>query len=211
MLTHTVCGEKLTLLPEKAVWWDAQKMLVIADLHLGKSMHFRKAGIPMPLISQHKDFTALEKLLQTNGLEQVVFLGDLFHSAYNSDWEILGEIVNRHRHLRWILVQGNHDILQESHYRRFGFEVFDCIRCGPFILSHEEQQNPDGYNIFGHIHPGVKLEGKGRQSLRLPCFFFTENWAVLPSFGKLTGLYSLYPKKTDCVFVVANGKVMRMN
>lgn len=206
-----VCGEELVLLPEKAIWWPVQQTLILADLHLGKSMHFRKAGIPLPLLSHQKDFVVLEKLLKTPKLKQVLFLGDLFHSSYNSDWELLGQLISQHQHLRYTLVQGNHDILHENEYKRFGFEVFDLLRLGPFLFSHEPVENPSEYNIYGHIHPGVKLAGGAGQRLRLPCFFFSEKYAVLPSFGKLTGLYALAPKKTDRIFAVSEGKIFKLS
>lgn len=208
MLVHTVCEEELTLLPQKAIWWEKQKALLIADLHLGKGMHFRKAGLPIPLVSQQKDFAQLTELLQMPHLEQVIFLGDLFHSYYNSDWELLGELLKDFKYLKFILVQGNHDILNVQHYKRFGFEVFDILHVGPFLLSHEPIEKPSAYNIYGHIHPGVKLYGRGRQKLRLPCFFFAKNYAVLPSFGKLTGLYALQPKKEDKVFAIVENRVV---
>lgn len=211
MTTHTVCGEKLILLPEKAILWPAQKALIVTDLHLGKGMHFRKAGIALPLYSQQDDFTQLDKLLQTEGLEQVIFLGDLFHSSYNSQWELLGHLINNYKHLAFILVQGNHDILNQSEYKRFGFKVFDILHVGPFLFSHEPIENPSAYNIYGHIHPGIRLQGSGGLSMRLPCFFFSTNYAVLPSFGKLTGLYSLKPKKTDKIFAIGNGKIFELN
>lgn len=211
MESLVVCDEELVLLPEKAIWWPAQQTLILADLHLGKSMHFRKAGIPLPLLSQQKDFVVLEKLLQTPQLEQVLFLGDLFHSSYNSDWELLGQLISKHQHLRYTLVQGNHDILHENQYKRFGFEVFDFLHIGPFLFTHEPVENPSVYNIYGHIHPGVRLAGGGGQKLRLPCFFFSEKYAVLPSFGKLTGLFALTPKKTDRIFAISEDKIFRLS
>lgn len=211
MLIHSVCEEELTLLPQKAIWWEKQKALLIADLHLGKGMHFRKAGLPLPLVSHQKDFAQLTELLETPNLEQVIFLGDLFHSSYNSDWELLGEILKDYQHLNFILVQGNHDILHKQHYQRFGFKVFDILHLGPFLLSHEPIEKPSAYNIYGHIHPGVKLYGKGRQKLKLPCFFFSKNHAVMPSFGKLTGLYALQPKKKDNVYVIVEDSVVKID
>lgn len=211
MESLVVCGEDFVLLPEKAIWWPAQQTLILADLHLGKSMHFRKAGIPLPLLSQQKDFVVLEKLLQTPQLKQVLFLGDLFHSSYNSDWELLGQLISQHQHLRYTLVQGNHDILHENQYKRFGFEVFDFLHVGPFLFTHEPVENPSAYNVYGHIHPGVRLAGGGGQKLRLPCFFFSEKYAVLPSFGKLTGLFALAPKKTDRIFAISEDKIFRLS
>ena len=210
MITHTVCGEEFVLLPQKAIWWEVQKTVILSDLHLGKGMHFRKAGLPIPLISHQRDFTQLIELLKTPNLEKVIFLGDLFHSSYNSDWELLGEVLKDYQHLEFILVKGNHDILHQQHYARFGFKVVDVLHLGAFVFSHEPLENPTAYNIYGHIHPGVRLQGKGRQSLRLPCFFFSQNYAVLPSFGKLTGLYALQPKKGDAIFAIADGKIIHL-
>lgn len=204
---HSIHNETLTLMPEKVIWWEAQKMLIVADVHLGKGMHFRKAGIPLPLLSQQKDFVVLEKLFQTPELKTVVFLGDLFHSSYNSEWELLGLLLKKYAHLQFILVQGNHDILHIGQYRRFGFEVYDILNIEPFVFSHEPLTKPSAYNIYGHIHPGIRMVGGGRQRIKLPCFFFSGQYAVVPSFGQLTGLYALAPKKTDTIYAIAEGKI----
>jgi metallophosphoesterase superfamily enzyme len=64
------------------------------------------------------------------------------------------------------------------------------------------------YNLAGHIHPGVNLVGRGRQSLTLPCFYFGSRQGFLPAFGMFTGLARIAPKKDDKVFVVADNKIM---
>ena len=38
-------GEKLVLLPERAIWWAREKTLFIADPHFGKASTFRSAGL----------------------------------------------------------------------------------------------------------------------------------------------------------------------
>ena len=44
-----VCrGERLHLLPERAVWWPAAGLLLVADVHLGKAATFRRLGQPVP-------------------------------------------------------------------------------------------------------------------------------------------------------------------
>jgi metallophosphoesterase superfamily enzyme len=70
---------------------------------------------------------------------------------------------------------------------------------------------PQGkYNLSGHIHPGVHLEGIARQSMTLPCFYFGKSVGLLPAFGLFTGLARIRPKAGDKVFVIAKGKVVEV-
>ena len=79
-----------------------------------------------------------------------------------------------------------------------------------FILSHEPLDRvPEGYyNLAGHIHPGAHLRGKGRQVIKLPCFYFGADQALMPAFGEFTGLAKIKPRKGDQVFVVVEDKVL---
>ena len=47
-LPVNVAGETLWLLPERALWWPAQRVLWVADLHLGKAATYRALGQPVP-------------------------------------------------------------------------------------------------------------------------------------------------------------------
>ena len=42
-VTHTVAGELLVLLPDRAIWIPERRMVVVADLHWGKAAAFRAA------------------------------------------------------------------------------------------------------------------------------------------------------------------------
>ena len=66
------------------------------------------------------------------------------------------------------------------------------------------------YNLAGHIHPAIKLKGKARQSLRVPCFYFGNENGILPAFGNFTGTASINIKKTDNVFVIAEKEVIKI-
>ena len=55
--------EELTLLPERAIFWRRKNALLISDLHLGKSGHFRKAGIALPSSIHHDDLDRLSKII----------------------------------------------------------------------------------------------------------------------------------------------------
>jgi metallophosphoesterase superfamily enzyme len=78
------------------------------------------------------------------------------------------------------------------------------------VFTHHplEETEPGYYNLAGHIHPGVALRGKGRQTLRLPCFYFGRNQALLPAFGVFTGLACIKPVRDDKIFVIIEDKIM---
>ena len=81
----------------------------------------------------------------------------------------------------------------------------------PFLFTHEPLENKSNYyNLAGHLHPGVKLRGKGKQTHRLACFYFDQNGGILPAFGAFTGLSTLPIKKDVQVFAIVEGQVMKL-
>ncbi len=199
---HTVEGEEWTLLPEKAVYWQKEKLLIISDLHLGKISHFRKAGLAVPFQAKNKNLEELSFLLLNHSLKTVIFLGDLFHSDNNAATELYIELFASFPDLRLILIKGNHDVFDNSLYEKLDLEVMDRMDLGPFSFTHAPEDTPGYYNIAGHVHPAVRMRGKGRSSLRLPCFYFTESHAILPSFGVFTGSFTIKPHKTDQIYAI---------
>ena len=207
----SIRGHDLELLPEKAVWWAGRKMLLLADLHLGKVNHFRRSGVPLPEQPNAENLERFIRLVQTRQPERVVFLGDLFHSHYNDEWEAFGRILNHFPGISFELVMGNHDIMSRHQYTKHRLLVHDhSLVIDGFTLTHEPEETEDTYNLAGHIHPGVRMTGRGRQRLRFPCFFFGRNQGILPAFGAFTGVHPLRPKKGDQVFIIAESRVMRI-
>ena len=203
-------GMELALLPEKAVWIDSLRVLLLADIHLGKASHFRKSGIPIPEQVHDLDYQRLGKLIQDYSPKDVYFLGDLFHSSWNEQWEDLGAFLPQFSGSTFHLVLGNHDILPPEKYRDSSLQVYrNAVVLESFLLSHEPTTPPPGLlNICGHIHPGILLKGKAKQSVRIPCFHYSEDILVLPSFGNFTGLFLINGKKTDYVWGVAEERVI---
>ena len=207
-------GQLLTMFPEKALALMSGKILLLADLHFGKINHFRKSGIPVPSKANDQNSEFLIDLLNRLKPERVIFLGDLFHSHYNEEWEVLGQVLHHFSSCSFELVKGNHDIMSNLQYERHKMRVHKReLKIGPFMLTHEPLENSrdDFYNIAGHIHPGVHLSGKGRQSLTLPCFYFGKHQGIIPAFGSFTGLAKISPKKDDRIFVIADGKILKVD
>ena len=48
-------SETLQLLPEKAIFWEKENTLFLADPHFGKAAAFRKVGIPIPETTSEDD------------------------------------------------------------------------------------------------------------------------------------------------------------
>uniref|UniRef100_UPI00404948A7 ligase-associated DNA damage response endonuclease PdeM n=1 Tax=Fulvivirga sp. TaxID=1931237 RepID=UPI00404948A7 len=204
-----IAGEDLQLLGEKAIFWQKYQLLLIADLHLGKANHFRRSGIAVPSQSNDQNIERLIVLLQQMSIKRVMFMGDLFHSHYNPSWEDFGTFLNSFSEIAFDLVIGNHDIMSEHQYTKYGINIYkDPIALDPFVISHEPLAAFEGYNLAGHIHPGVMLRGKARQGIRLPCFYFGKSQGLLPAFGEFTGLHKLSIKKEDKVFPIVEGKVL---
>ncbi len=204
--------EEFVLDARKAVYWPAQAMLIVSDWHLGKVSHFRKNGIGVPSHLRFKGMIDFDSLMKDYRPQQVVFLGDLFHSDYNLEWEEFGRFISGFEGVDFTLVEGNHDILHPAQYAKFGITVKRGIwKVGNVVFSHEPLEDEfEGYNLCGHIHPGVRMTGKGKQSIRLSCFHFTKQQGILPAFGEFTGKYVLKPKKSDRVFVCADKQVVEV-
>lgn len=208
-----VFGEELVLMPEKALWWDAKKILMVADLHLGKINHFRKAGIPVPTKANNKNWESIIHLVQCTTPQRVIFLGDLFHSHYNEEWEVLRQLIKNFPEVSFELVVGNHDILSDNQYVRSNLKLHhEPLNEKPFAFSHHPMENTPAecYNLCGHIHPGVSLRGKGKQGVTLPCFYFGERQGILPAFGSFTGMARIQPKKEDQIFVIADNAILKI-
>lgn len=204
-------GEYIELLPQKALWLKNRGIVLLADLHFGKINHFRKSGIPVPPRANDKNTELLISVLQITKPERVIFLGDLFHSHYNEEWEVLGQVRRHFVNCAFELVLGNHDILSALQYERNNLQVHKQeLRLQKFLLTHEPMdQVPEGvYNLSGHIHPAVRLKGTGRQSVMLPCFYFGKQQGILPAFGSFTGMARIVPKKEDRIFVIAENNVI---
>ncbi len=205
-------GERLMLLPEKALFWPGKKALLIADTHFGKITHFRKAGIAVPGTAAFENLRRFRGLLESYMPEKVYFLGDLFHSELNTEWFGLKSILNAFPRTAFYLIQGNHDILHPHSYENLNFILHtEPLKEGPLLFSHEPlPDTPSGeLNVCGHIHPGVRLFGAAKQSMRLPCFFFKQNQLIMPAFGEFTGLYLMKPVPGEEVYVCTGQEVWK--
>jgi uncharacterized protein len=212
-LEFNLLQQNLVLLPQKAIYWQQEKALIVADVHLGKVGHFRKAGIAVPRDMEQDDLAVLSDLISEYQPDKIIFLGDLFHSDMNADWEWFVLWRKHFPMLELILIKGNHDIIHDKYYLELDVKLHKSLQLGPFMMLHHPLDSIqllmiNHYVLCGHIHPGVSLSGRARQHITLPCFAFGEKQAILPSFGRFTGRIALRSEKTDRIFAVVENKIM---
>ncbi len=190
-----------------AMYWPLKKILLISDVHLGKVTHFRKNGVALPPNSVATNFKQLNFVLELFKPEKVCFLGDLFHSSINNEWNLFEQWV-RNAAAEIVLITGNHDIIDPYSYRQLGVEVVSEWTIDNFLLTHHPELRDGYYTLCGHIHPGILLHGFGRQWLELKCFFRSEQQMILPAFGQFTGKYILKASATDIVYAITKEEVI---
>ncbi|MFT6810515.1 MAG: metallophosphoesterase superfamily enzyme, partial [Saprospiraceae bacterium] len=130
-------GQQLQLLSSKAIYWEEESILFLADLHLGKAAHFRKEGLAVPTQVLHSNLGKFEALIKIQCPKRVLFLGDLFHSELNYAWEYFIRMLSKYQDISFELVMGNHDILGARSYINSGLKLHETIlEMGPFVFSH---------------------------------------------------------------------------
>lgn len=193
--------------PYGAIFWEENSILLISDVHFGKVSHFRKHGIAIPNDAISENFNRLDILLAEFQPQTIIFLGDLFHSTKNSEWNLFANWTKSISQ-KIILVKGNHDIIDETLFENLKIEVIPELIIEEFILTHHPLENNTLFNFCGHIHPGIKLKSQGRQFLNISCFFNKPNQMILPAFGEFTGNFYLRPTKNDLVYAITPDKVI---
>jgi uncharacterized protein len=205
-------GEELHLLPERAIWWPTGQTLFIADLHMGKAATYRALGQPVPGGTTQENLARLSALMAKHSPQQIVFLGDFLHAAAARTASVMAALAEwreRHAAVAITLVRGNHDSRAGDPPLSLQVEVVDePFLHGPFALCHHPQLHATHFVLAGHLHPVCRLSGRGRDTLRMPCFVAEAGQAVLPAFGEFTGGWMvgaevgrrLYPVGGDVVW-----------
>ena len=207
-----IAGERVRLLAERAAYWERMRTLLLADPHFGKAAAFRAAGVPVPRGTTTGSLTRLDAALARTGATRVVFLGDFLHAREGREAEttrVVSEWRRRNASIDMLLVRGNHDKRAGDPGPEIDIQCVDApVADAPFVFTHKPAVSDDGYVICGHVHPAARLTGVGRESVRLPCFWFQARTMVLPAFGEFTGVAEIEVEPGDRVWVIAEGVVV---
>ncbi|CAN5592317.1 ligase-associated DNA damage response endonuclease PdeM [soil metagenome] len=204
ILPFELCSERLELRADRTLYWPSLKTLLLADPHFGKAETFRAASVPVPgdaMLSLAK----LSRALEESHAERLLILGDFWHARAGRNRQVLDDLDHwrsRHTALHIDLIRGNHDragLPPPSWADRWHPRLLEP----PFLFAHHPEPSDDGYVLCGHLHPGYQVTGRGRQKLKVPCFWFGDRVGVLPAFGAFTGLAFVTPAPADRLVLIA--------
>jgi len=177
-------GQLLTPLPEGGLWWEAERTLIVSDLHLEKGSSYAAGGQMLPPYDTAATLTLVEQLAEAWSPQRIISLGDSFHDR-QAEFRLDENCVSRIRALTnsvdWVWVEGNHDPDPPQH---LGGRASKVLRIGDLVFRHEP--SAECGEIAGHLHPCAKIVAKGR-ALRRKCFVSDGERLVMPSMGAFTG------------------------
>ena len=165
----------------------------------------------MPGGTTHANLARIDGLLTETGARRLVVLGDFLHAADSRTSAVLQALAQwraRQAALQIVLVRGNHDSHAGDPPVALGIEVVDePWLIGPFAGCHHPQRHATHHVLAGHVHPAVRLRGRGGDGLRLPCFASDAGLTLLPAFGEFTGSHVMRPEAGTRLFPVGAGRV----
>ena len=211
--TITRCaGEEIHLLPQGLAHWPAQATLLVADLHLGKTATFRRAGIPVPEGGMDDDLARLSALCAQTKATSLIILGDFFHAPAGRTPAIMDRArqwLDTHPDLKITLIMGNHDISAGRPPADWNIEIHNQdLKIGPFTMIHQATGTEKHFTFSGHIHPAIRIKSKNsRNSMRVPCFWQSKTGLILPSYGSFTGTHTITPSKNDQIWAILGPEI----
>jgi uncharacterized protein len=198
----SLCGKAFVADVSGALYWPAEKALIVADLHLEKGSHFAKRGQMLPPYDTRETLQKLATVIDRYHPETVVALGDSLHDSCaaerisSDDFETL-QILQKH--CDWIWITGNHD---PEISKQLGGHVETEITVEGITLRHEPKCASVTHEVSGHLHPAARLSMYG-YTIRRPCFVGNGTRLVLPAFGAYTGGLNVLDKAFEPVLGVS--------
>jgi DNA ligase-associated metallophosphoesterase len=170
-----------------ALYWPAEAMLLVADLHLEKGSHFAARGWMLPPHDSLETLRRLEAAALATGARRVAALGDSFHDVDGPERlepaarAVLARLVSG---LDWLWVTGNHD---GGSGAALGGRVVDAFSLCGVALRHEALPGFAGAEISGHFHPKVRVPLRSGRSVARRCLARVADRLVLPAYGAYAG------------------------
>lgn len=176
----TLCDVALVALPSGALHVPGASLLVVSDLHFGKSDRMaRRGGTLLPPYETRATLARLDAELGATGARRVICLGDSFDDTLACDaledsdrlW-LLRLMAGR----EWTWILGNHD---PAPMGIGGTHLAETHVAG---LTFRHIATAGQAEVSGHYHPKVRLAGRAHR-----CFLVDASRLVMPAFGAYTG------------------------
>jgi DNA ligase-associated metallophosphoesterase len=201
------------LLPQRAIFWEEQQILILSDIHIGKATTFRKAGLFIPDGNMEDDLLKISKLLNEFKPKKCIIVGDLIHAKSGlsqevkqlfSDW-----IHNANTEIH--LIMGNHDVsLAKNLPEEWPLHLhIESLLIEPFYFSHFPILHEKWFVWSGHLHPKIELKSKNDRVV-LRCFQIFPHLGILPAFSSFVGGTYIKKEKNCAVFGIADSFIIEL-
>ena len=179
-----------------ALYLPKQRILAIADVHMGYEEALNKQGILMPRFQFKEVILRLETIFKTikPKLNKIVINGDIKHEfgkISETEWRNtlkLLDFLAKHCD-EIILIKGNHDTILGPIARKRNVKVVEHYDVGKVVFIHGDKLVPNKAKtiIIGHEHPAISFK---QRTDKFKCFL-RGKWKgkqliVMPSFNMVT-------------------------
>ncbi len=180
------------------VYLHSLKILVISDLHYGKSLSFFEEGNMIPPYDLDETIKNLNQVVLKYNPLKLVFLGDNFHDNHtlkNLSPVYLDKLNSLINNIETIWIEGNHDYnLKNKKKIKGNFQNYYYVKNYEFVHIKSEVNEFNNLQFSGHYHPKTTFKING-VNFQFKCFVLTKNFCILPSFGTYTGGLDINSKK----------------
>jgi uncharacterized protein len=162
---------------DRALFLEAERTLVVADIHWGYAQSHRRAGNLLPLWGNQATAERLRRLLRHYEPARMIWLGDSLHKP--ADAEAAEEFLEEITHVEAIVIAGNHD-KKWARADRLEFELGGCF----FHHGHVAREiGPHLTEVVGHVHPALSWGDGAGLRLKLHALVEGPRRVILPSFS----------------------------
>ncbi len=185
-------GDDLLFDVRRAAWFPAERVLAVADLHLGYAWAHRLSGQLMPIPPTNDTLARLAALQRDYEPREIVVLGDIVHRALALpvlEEEIRGLFNTLSPRSQLTFLGGNHDRDLQKVLKQWllPIELAESRGVGANLLVHGDKafsKEHRGKRIFmGHEHPAISIGDGVTTSQKCPCFLVAASVVVLPAFS----------------------------
>ncbi len=185
------------------VWFAAERLLVVADLHWGYAASHRARGNLLPMWSDDEIERRLRSLVTDYAPVEMLWLGDIVHAAEGS---ARAERFLRESPMPVTVLAGNHD-------RRWPGAAETTARRGRFFFHHGDVARPvpaGAIEVIGHHHPAYQWTDSARGRVKLSAIVTSPRQLVLPAFSPWAAGTEFAPEAESTLWVIAPNRIFAL-
>lgn len=212
-----IAGHAAICDPSGALYLEADRILIVSDLHFEKGSSFARRGMLLPPYDTASTLKALAASIARYQPACVISLGDSFHDGDAAARlpAIYAEQLATLMHGRdWIWITGNHD---PEHPADLPGETYAELAFGALVFRHEPSKIASRGEIAGHLHPAAKVVRRG-QAVQRRCFVTDHTRMIMPAFGAYTGglnilgraFHGLFDSNSPKAYMLGHARVYPM-